>query len=239
MCDNNCDPCQSSLNEQESIASQMTNLISNLLGTLTKTITNGRAVWSQPCDVYASLTAFPRNSGEGLICYLLRIFSDYFTPMKGQHNSANSYYENDVVADSATYSFYRAVQDVPAGILVTNTTYWQVLVVAPSGSVGPQGPSGAGSAINYAVTTRTGNYTATATDAVIFCDPAANMTITLPLANATSGKWFKIINRTGAFTVTIQRAGSDTINGATTFPLAFSGDSAELINDNSTKWSVW
>lgn len=236
-CDNNCDPCSTVLNENEGVASQLSNLTANLFGTLTKTITSGRAVWSQPCDPNDSLSAFARNDGEGLICYLLRVFQDYYAAFKGAWSILNSYNKRDVVTSG--YSIYQASQDVPIGVDIANTSYWTLVLTAPVGPTGATGPAGSGSAINYAIATKTGNYTATNTDAVIFCDPAAPMTITLPLANSLSGKWFKIVNRTGAFTVTIARAGSDTINGTTSFPLSFANEGVTLVNDNSSKWSAW
>jgi hypothetical protein len=44
-CDN--DPCNQILNENESVASQLGNLTTSLLGVITKTISKGRAIWSQ------------------------------------------------------------------------------------------------------------------------------------------------------------------------------------------------
>lgn len=234
-CDN--DPCNQILNENESVASQLNNLVTNLFGTLTKTISKGRAVWTQPCDAYDSIPAFARGADEGLICYLLRIFTDYFTPFKGTWSALVSYYKNDIVASSPY--LYKALQDVPAGTLLSNATYWSLVLTAPAGAPGPTGPAGSGSAINYAQRTEVGDYVATDTDAVIFCDPAAPMTITLPAANAVDGKWYKIINRTGAHAVTVQRAGADTINGAVSVPLAFANEGLTFVNDNSTKWSAF
>lgn len=234
---NNCDPCSSALNENESVNSQLTNLVTNLFGTLTKTVTNGRAVWAQPCDAYDSLTNFPRNDGEGLMCYFLRIFTSYYAAFKGIWSIANAYALNDVVVD--TYSFYQAKSAVPVGVAIGNTTYWLLLLTAPAGPTGATGPAGSGSAINYAVTTKTAHYTASDTDAVIFVDPAAATTITLPAANAVSGKWYKIVNRTGAFAVTVIRAGADTLDGGTSIVLTYANESTTVINDNSTKWSSW
>ena len=62
---------------QESVASILGNLTSALYGTITKTVVDGRVVWST-CDVNQHATVFgiPRNAGEGLICYFLRAFQD-------------------------------------------------------------------------------------------------------------------------------------------------------------------
>ena len=62
---------------QESVASILGNLTSALYGTVTKTVVNGRVVWST-CDVNQQAVVFgiPRLSGEGLMCYFLRAFQD-------------------------------------------------------------------------------------------------------------------------------------------------------------------
>ncbi len=62
---------------QESVASILGNLTSALYGTITKTVVDGRVVWST-CDVNQQATVFgiPRNAGEGLMCYFLRAFQD-------------------------------------------------------------------------------------------------------------------------------------------------------------------
>lgn len=236
---NNCDPCNQSLNENESVASQLSNLVSNLFGTLTKTITNGRAVWSQACTPDDSLDAFPRTSGEGLICYLLRIFKDYFTPLIGIHSALNEYYKGQVVADTGTSAFYKAIIDVPVGVAIGNTTYWELILTAPTGATGATGAAGSGSAINYAIRTETATYGPSGTDAVIFCDPAGAMAINLPAATSVSGKWYKIVNRTGAFDVTITPNGADTINAVASYTLSNANESVEIVNDNSSNWSVW
>jgi hypothetical protein len=226
---------------KESVASQLENLITALLGTITKTITDGRAIWTTPCSPNDSITQFPRNAGEGVICYLLRVFTYYFTPFKGTHNSANPYYFNNLVTTGG--AVYLALLDVPAGTLISNTTYWSQVLAPTAGPAGATGPAGSGSAINYAVTTKTGNYTVTNTDAVILCDPAATQTITLTAASAVNGKWFKVNNRTGAFTVNIVRAGSDTIEGSaggeTTLSLTYRCEGVTLVSDGVSKWSVF
>ncbi|MFN9958314.1 MAG: hypothetical protein ACK55I_34875, partial [bacterium] len=62
---------------QESVASILGNLTSALYGTITKTVVDGRVVWST-CDLNQQAVVFgiPRLSGEGLLCYFLRAFQD-------------------------------------------------------------------------------------------------------------------------------------------------------------------
>lgn len=62
--------------EEESRASMIENLILNLFGKVTKTVTNGRGIWSTPCDVNDGVGGFARADNEGLVCYILRILEN-------------------------------------------------------------------------------------------------------------------------------------------------------------------
>jgi hypothetical protein len=48
-------------------------------GYVTKSVVNGRIVWTSACDPSnsTSITGIPRNDGEGLLCYILRILTVY------------------------------------------------------------------------------------------------------------------------------------------------------------------
>jgi hypothetical protein len=70
------------------------------------------------------------------------------------------------------------------------------------------------------ITSKTASYTATVFDDVILCAPAADMTISLPIAAGYAGKVYTIQKtNSNAFTVIIDPNGSEQINGATTFVL--------------------
>jgi hypothetical protein len=60
----------------ESVPSLIDNLVTSLYGTITKSVSNGRVVWNIPCDPNntAEVPWLPRNTGEGLLCYILRVF---------------------------------------------------------------------------------------------------------------------------------------------------------------------
>lgn len=63
----------------ESVPSLIGNLVYALYGTISKTVVNGRVVWDIPCDpneVPASVPQIPREENEGLLCYLIRIFTE-------------------------------------------------------------------------------------------------------------------------------------------------------------------
>lgn len=55
-----------------------------------------------------------------------------------------------------------------------------------------------------------------ADDVVLVDTSGGSVTVTLPLASRSPGKWVWIKKMTAANTLTAQRAGSDTIDGATT-----------------------
>jgi hypothetical protein len=63
----------------ESVPSLIDNLTSALYGTLVKSVSKGRIVWSIPCDPNntASFFGVPRNTGEGLMCYIIRAASAF------------------------------------------------------------------------------------------------------------------------------------------------------------------
>ena len=65
----------------ESVPSLIGNLVYALYGTINKTIINGRVVWDIPCDPNntAEADSIPREEGEGLLCYLLRLFDEYLS----------------------------------------------------------------------------------------------------------------------------------------------------------------
>jgi hypothetical protein len=52
-------------------------LVLALYGTITKDVSSGVVVWTIPCDPSntATVGGVSRNSGEGLMCYMMRVFS--------------------------------------------------------------------------------------------------------------------------------------------------------------------
>lgn len=49
---------------------------------------------------------------------------------KGEHNSSNEYERLDLVYDRNTKIAYVAKKDVPTGIDISDTTYWQTISIA-------------------------------------------------------------------------------------------------------------
>jgi hypothetical protein len=110
---------------------------------------------------------------------------------------------------------------------------WQVFGTLPSSALP------AGGALS-AQTTKTANYTATSTDYFIFCDATSgNITITLPTAVGLAGKVYVIKKiDASANTVTIDGAGSETLDGATTIVIGVQYTSYSIVSNNANWW-VW
>lgn len=112
------------------------------------------------------------------------------------------------------------------------------------GSGGSLAPTGTGVLVATAArpnvtTVNAGNspYTALTTDFLILCDTtAASRAITLPAA---TNKLLLRIKNLGANTCTITRAGTDTIDGATSAVLTTQYEAIDVVTDASAAWSVF
>lgn len=63
----------------ESVPSLIDNLVYALYGTINKSISGGRVIWDIPCDPStspASVSGIPREDGEGLLCYIIRVLNE-------------------------------------------------------------------------------------------------------------------------------------------------------------------
>ncbi len=80
---------------------------------------------------------------------------------------------------------------------------------------------GTDAGVTFATTTQTTNYTVGSSDTVVFANATSgNVTVTIPAASGLAGYRFYIKRVDGsANTVTVQRSGSDTIDGMTSFTL--------------------
>lgn len=222
---NCCDPCDQ-VNKSESVPSQLENLILSLLGSFTKTVTDGVATWSAVCDPNAEIPSFPRLPGEGFICYIIRILPALGFVFAGEYNAGLTYSAREVVSVLPD-EWYIALQDVPlATPPASNPAYWSLVLKAPTGPQGPAGASGGGSAVNFATLTSAVDVLLTDSDAVVFMEPSAARVVTLPSIAATlAGKWYKI-NTTGAFNVNVTPNVLDTIDGAATYLMPAGGKSS-------------
>jgi hypothetical protein len=63
----------------ESVPSLIDNLVYALYGTIQKSVSSGRVIWDIPCDpttAPAEVTGIPREEGEGLLCYIIRVLNE-------------------------------------------------------------------------------------------------------------------------------------------------------------------
>ena len=67
----------------ESVPALISNLTLALYGEIQKDASSGKVVWIIPCDPSntASLPYIARNEGEGLLCYMLRVFALITPPL--------------------------------------------------------------------------------------------------------------------------------------------------------------
>jgi len=86
--------------------------------------------------------------------------------------------------------------------------------------------------------TKTGTYTMTASDRLIYGDTtSAGFTLTLPAANAVQANTVVSVEKVvAANTLTVQRAGTDTINGGTSVTLTSNRSRWDLVSNGSTAW---
>jgi len=102
----------------ESVPSLIDNLVTALYGGfydpaantnsggIIKNVVNGRVVWKVPCDPSNVTYQFPKvppNPGEGVLCYILRIFGQYVVNEVTNTNTINLY-NKTLVAPSLTGS---------------------------------------------------------------------------------------------------------------------------------------
>lgn len=136
----------------------------------------------------------------------------YFTITTGTVRKKVALYDDSSGATGDTYYRDSSGNFVRLGIGSTG----QVLKV--SGGVPAWGTD---SGATFATTTQTTNYTVGSSDTVVFANATSgNVTITIPAASGLVGYRFYIKRVDGSGnTVTVQRSGSDTIDGMTSFTL--------------------
>jgi hypothetical protein len=98
------------------------------------------------------------------------------------------------------------------------------------------------SSVSTPHTTKTANYTLTATDYTVGFDCASNRTATLPDATTCAGRIYVIYQyntNLGARSVTLDGNGSQTINGLTTYNLlGYCDYSSVMIQSNGSNWII-
>ena len=111
------------------------------------------------------------------------------------------------------------------GLWIYKSAAWEAIA---SGAIG-----------NLTVTTKTLDYTATASDDVILMNNTVSKTLTLPTAVGNEGKTFYVvkIDGTSGISVTIEADGSETIDGELNIDLDRQYQSVRIVSDNAN-WFV-
>ena len=183
-CNNNSSACPEVPYPQistESVPSLISNLVYALYGTINKSVVNGRVIWDIPCDPNntAEVDDIPREEGEGLLCYLIRVFNntlDLHSPflrwgfdgnnqstfsLTGASNTFSSaylVYVDGVVQDPITYTINSTV---PVSLTFTDATvpvgsYLTIVQLQLKGDTGATGATGAQGATGLSITGSTG-----------------------------------------------------------------------------------
>lgn len=230
-------PCAPSSVAQESTGSMIENLSYQLFGTPTKSITDGRIIWSTPCTPNTSgLPGLAKVDGEGFICYLLRVMTQIGLFNGGVWVSTATYPPQTVVAEGPSlYVSLQANTNVQPG---TDTSVWMLLLTAPTGPKGAQGdpgPSGGSDVPAYGTQETTSDVTLTNDGDALICENTAPITVTIPAGSTlTSGKRYLIKQAKAAAQVTITMTGSDTVEGAATYFMNTPGESITIVQSGTS-----
>lgn len=86
--------------------------------------------------------------------------------------------------------------------------------------------------------TKSANYTVTTSDRLVYGNTGSgNVTLTLPAASAPGANTvFSFVKTSASNTLTVQRAGGDTINGGTSVSLSALNARVDVVSDGSSAW---
>jgi hypothetical protein len=125
---------------QESVPSQIDNLVNALYGSITKTVQNGRVIWNIPCDpTSAPATVFniPRNTGEGLLCYFIRAFNQANSGQITFYGKFNGTFTGKILDSVTSYGTAgQILQSTGTGLLWVNKDQQLIAGALADGSAG-------------------------------------------------------------------------------------------------------
>lgn len=130
-CPPKCDPAK------EPLQSALANFILEFFGSVTKSCVNGKVVWTLPCDLASGIACYPRLPGEGVACYIMRLFELFGLVASGTWSDTTQYCKNAFVTYNG--SGYVALQSTLGNQPDTSPTYW--LLYVAQGAPGPVGGS--------------------------------------------------------------------------------------------------
>ncbi len=113
----NCNTCPDNTPEAESLQSMVDNLVTECFGTVTKTAgPNDTVIWHLPCDLDTGIDGHPREDGEGLLCYLIRLYTSGIVGLDG----------NDAYATITGGGFIQPPVGLTVDCMVSSSASFQV-----------------------------------------------------------------------------------------------------------------
>lgn len=104
----------------ESLPSQVENFSKQFFGTVVKSEINGVVTWALPCNLDVGLPNNPRQLGEGLACYFLRLFGEGIVGLTGPQGNPGANGDNGRNAYTVTLqSFVQPTLGAPIIELLT------------------------------------------------------------------------------------------------------------------------
>jgi hypothetical protein len=104
----------------ETLPSQIENFTLQFFGEITKSEIDGEVVWNLPCGLDVGLPNNPRDPGEGLACYFLRLFQDGIVGLTGPQGDPGADGDNGFNAFTVTLaSFTQPTLSAPTVQLTT------------------------------------------------------------------------------------------------------------------------
>lgn len=119
------EPCPPNPASPQAVSSQLLFLMTSLFGELSYTYVNCRVVWDVPCNLLLENPLFPRTEGEGLLCYLLRIYGNGFVIAVTAPTTTTDFSMFPENTPPAT-GFFQAADDLNLYTLKGGDTEWFV-----------------------------------------------------------------------------------------------------------------
>lgn len=98
---NPCNKCPDETLSCESLPSALDNFVQHFFGQISKSLVDGKVVWTLPCDLETGIPGYPRAAGEGLACWFKRLAEEALlgqVEANGMVSSVATYFQPEVEA---------------------------------------------------------------------------------------------------------------------------------------------
>ena len=144
-------------------------------------------------------------------------------------------------SEGGAFSNYTQItHDGTYGTITTGSG--DINVTSKSGFVGidnvsPTSNLHVGGSVAMPITSKTTSYTALDSDFTILLSPSSNNTLSLPTAVGKTGRIYLLKKMTASFTVTVDPAGTETIDGSPTIPMT-SAYTIRILQSDGSNWVI-